>query len=64
VADITKLPGAGALSDWLASNFEGPAKPVAKALGSTQPKDQNAVSGVDTALSAHADKMHPVAPKK
>lgn len=62
----TKLPGAGALSDWLANTFEGPAKPLAKAMSgppqpsAKQPANPNAVSGMDRALSDHADKLHPV----
>lgn len=69
------LPGAGALSEWLANTLEGPAKPLAKAMA-PQPSSPNdhgmgggdghTTSGLDAAMSAHADKLHPVntPPKK
>lgn len=37
-----------------------PAPAVAKGLSGGS---GNAVSGIDTAMAAHADKLHPVAPK-
>lgn len=51
------LPGAGILKDWVLDNFAPPAKPIAKALSQG---DGHTTSGLDAAMQAHADKVHPV----